>query len=180
MSKTPDFLMDKKESAGVEEFDMATLQGMIETYDAYADDVARAEKYLKTCKENFNRLALDVIPEFMLSHGMVSMKLSDGREVKIKEDISASVKDDLAFRDWLKERGEDAIIKVRYNMGKMSNSSYSALADYLASNDYEYDVDESIHAQTKKKYFKELLKEMNQDELPEWVTIYNIRKATVK
>lgn len=179
MAKTPDFLMDKDDS-GIEALDMNTLQGMIESYDTYMDDVERAEKYLKQCKENLNRMALDIIPEFMLSHGMVNMKLTDGREVKVKEDISATVKDDVAFRTWLKDRNEDDIIKTKYNFGKMKNSASSALADYLANNDYDYDIDESIHAQTKKKYFKELIKELGQEELPEWVVIFNIRKATVK
>jgi hypothetical protein len=42
------------------------------------------------------------------------------------------------------------------------------------------DIDESIHSATKKKYFKELIKDIGREELPEWVTIYDIRKATVK
>jgi len=179
MQKTPDFLKEKDDS-GIDTIDMSTLQGMIEAYDEYAEDVAKAEKYLKLCKENFNRMSLETIPQFLLSNGISQMKLADGREVKVKEDISATVSDEIAFRQWLKDRGEDDIIKVKYNMAKMSGSASGALADYLINNDYDYDVDESIHAQTKKKYFKELIKEIGQEELPEWVTIYNIRKATVK
>ena len=177
--QTPDFLKDKDDS-GIDTLDMNTLQGMIESYDAYADDVAKAEEYLKQCKDNFNRVALETIPQFLLSNGITQMKLADGRDVKVKEDISATVKDDVAFRNWLRDRDEDDIIKVKYNFGKMKGSALTALSDYLANNDYDYDVDESIHAQTRKKYFKELIKEIGQEELPEFVTIYNIRKATVK
>ena len=179
MAKTPDFLKDKDDS-GIDTLDMNTLQGMIESYDAFAEEVAKAEKYLKMAKKQFNRVALETIPQFLLSNGITQMKLADGRDVKVKEDISATVKDDLAFRQWLRDRNEDDIIKVKYNFGKMKGSALNALSDYLATNDYDYDVDESIHAQTKKKYFKELIKEIGQEELPEFVTIYNIRKATVK
>jgi hypothetical protein len=179
MEKAPDFLLDKDDS-GIDSLDMNTLQGMIESYDEYTNEVERAEKWLKSCKEQFNRISLEAIPQFMLSHGMTSMKLTDGREVVVKEDISATVKDELAFRDWLKSRSEEDIIKVKYNMARMSPAMATALSDYLAKYDYDYEIDESIHAQTKKKYFKELIKEIGQEALPEWVGIYNIRKAKVK
>lgn len=177
--KTPDFLKDKEEE-GIDELDLNTLQGMIKSYDTYAKDVEGAEKYLKQCKSNFNRLSLEIIPNFLLSSGMTEVKLDDGREVKVKEDISATVKDEAAFRKWLRDRKEEAIIKVKYNFSKMSNKVNEQLTNFLIDNDYDFEIDESIHSATKKKYFKELIKEIGQEELPEWVSIYNIRKATVK
>ncbi len=177
--QTPDFLKEKND-IGIEKLDMNTLQGMIAMYDEYADKVEKATQALKVITSQFNNMALEQIPEFMLSHGMSELKLTDGRKVKIKEDISATITDEFAFRQWLKNRNEDAIIKVKYNMDKMSSNASTALADFLATNDYEYEIDESIHAQTKKKYFKELIKELGQEELPEWVKIYNIRKAAIK
>jgi len=175
----PDFLKDKKES-GIEEVELNTLEGMIESYDNYAQDVARAENYLKECSKNFNRLAMEIIPDFLLSNGITQMKLKDGRHVKIKEDISTTVKDETAFREFLRKRGEESIIKVKYNFSRMKNTANEKLTDFLIDNDYDFEIDESIHAQTKKKYFKELIKEIGKEELPEWVSIYEIRKATVK
>ena len=175
----PDFLKDKEEN-GIEEIELNTLEGMIESYDTYAADVERADKYLKECNKNFNRLAMEIIPDFLLSNGITQMKLKDGRHVKIKEDISTTVKDELAFRKFLKARGDEAIIKVKYNFSRMANKANEDLTDFLIDNNYDFEIDESIHAQTKKKYFKELIKEIGKEELPEWVSIYEIRKATVK
>ena len=179
MKELPDFLKNKKES-GIEELDLNTLEGMIESYDKYAKDVARAELLLKHCNTNFNRMALQTIPDFLLSNGITQLKLKDGRSVKIKEDISASVKDETKFREFLRKRGDEDIIKINYKFARMENEANVLLTDFLMDNDYDFEIDESIHGQTKKKYFKELIGEIGKEKLPEWVTIYEIHKATVK
>ncbi len=179
MIKTPEFLKEARESVVIME-DMQTIQELIEAYDQKKEEVARAEKQLAMVKKSFNTLILDRIPEFLLSHGFNKLSLRDGREVKIKEDISVTIKDDIAFRAWLKERGEDSIIKTKYAFPALEPGTVEKLADYFIDNDIEYQVDESIHSQTKNKYFRELLKEMNREELPDWVSIYDIRKAVIK
>ena len=180
MIKTPGFLKEQNEKSDVTQDDMQTLDDLLKAYDEAAERVREAETFLAGAKKTFNALALDRIPEFMLSHGISKMDLADGRKVQIKEDISVTVKDDIAFRKWLKDRGEDAIIKVKYAFGSLEGNKISELSDFLMNKDYDYEVDESIHSQTKKKYFKELLKELNRSELPEWVSIYDIRKAVIK
>ncbi len=179
MTKTPDFLKENKD-AGIDTAAMVNLAKLIDTYDDAAKALATAEAIAKEKKTAFNALILEQIPEFLLSHGIAKMALSDGREVKIKEDISATVKDDVAFRIWLKQRNEEAIIKTKYSFPQMNNAEISALSDFLADNDYEFEIDESIHSATKKKYFKELLKGMARTDLPDWVNIYDIRKAVIK
>ena len=180
MSKTmPEFLKNAKREE-IDETTMENLATLIESYDDAAKAVEKAEKSLSIVKKNFNDLALERIPEFLLSHGFNKIGLDDGREVKIKEDISATVSDELAFRSWLKERDEDDIIKIKYQFSRMKGKEISALTDFLIDNEYNFDIDESIHSQTKKKYFKELIKELGRDELPEWVSIYDIRKAVIK
>ena len=179
MEQTPDFLK-KNSEIGIDANDMNTLEELITAYDEANKAVNIAETKLKEAKARFNALALDRIPEFLLTHGIRKMSLNDGREVVIKEDISATVKDDIAFRQWLRERNEDAIIKVKYIFGRIDTSKLVTLSNYLIDQDLDFEVDESIHAQTKKKYFKELIKEMNRTELPDWVTIYDIRKAVIK
>ncbi len=178
MKTTPDFLKEAKVEIGQET--MHSLETLIKFYDIAKRKVAIAEEELAEVKKHFNELALTRIPEFLLSHGISKMVLSDGREVTIKEDISATVSDDAAFRQWLRERKEEDIIKIKYAFAKMSSEQIASLSDFLLNNDYDYDIDENIHAQTKKKYFKELLKEIGREELPEWVSIYDIRQAVIK
>lgn len=179
MIQAPDFLKDK-EVEGIDKEVMGSLEEMIKHYDNAKRKVQAAEEELAEQKKIFNELALNRIPEFLLQHGVRKMVLSDGREVNIKEDISATVKDEVAFRQWLKDRKEEDIIKTKYEFARMESDRLDTLLNFLVDNDFQFVIDESIHAQTKKKYFKELLKEMNRTELPEWVNIYDIRQAVIK
>lgn len=180
MIKAPDFLKEDDGKSDVTSDDMSTLDELLKAYDEATERVREAEVLLASEKKVFNMLSIDRIPEFLLSHGITKMDLKDGRKVSVKEDISVTIKDEIAFRKWLRDRGEDAIIKVKYNFSDLEGEKLTKLSDYLITNDLDFDIDESIHAQTKKKYFKELLKEMNRLELPEWVSIYDIRKAVIK
>jgi hypothetical protein len=177
--EVPAFLLDTND-AGVDENDMQNLDDLIRQYDSAAEKVEKAEQILKLYKKDFNELSLTLIPQFLLSHGISKMSLVDGREVTIKEDISATVSDEPAFRKWLRDRKEEAIIKVKYIFGQMKDNEMTKLTDFLFTGDYEFEIDESIHAQTKKKYFKGLIAEIGRDNLPEFVGIYDIRKTIIK
>ena len=177
----PEFLMDKVEAdSGIDNNDMKDLAGLMKAYDDAQTEMENAEAILKMKKDTFNELALQKIPEFLLSHGISKMSLADGRKVEVKEDISVTIKDKALFREWLKSRNESDIVKVKYSFGRMPDKMLEDLSDFLMNKDYEFEVDESIHAATQKKYFKELLKDMNREDLPEWVTIFDIRQAKIK
>jgi len=179
MKKAPDFLKGNKTEL-IDGESMTELESLIGWYDIYKLKVAKAEEALAEAKKSFNEMATQRLPEFLLSHGITKICLRDGREVSIKEDISATVSDELAFRKWLKDRNEEDIIKLRYVFAKMKSEAIDKLSDFLVDNDYDFEIDESIHSATKKKYFKELLKEIGREELPEWVSIYDIRQAVIK
>jgi len=179
MKETPDFLKNQKDE-GMTEKEMQSLEDLIKGYDEAQAEVKRIEKLLKLAKDNFNHIALKLVPDLLLTHGMSKISLTDGREVKVKEDISATVTDDIAFRQWLRDRKEESIIKVKYQFTDLQTEQMSGLTDFLFKEDLDFEIDESIHAQTKAKYFRELLKVMDREDLPEWVSIYDIRKATIK
>lgn len=185
MKEAPSFLKEAKAAEakkGIDKSTLSSLAQLIQAYDQTKKEMEDAEKYFKMKKEQFNNIALQSIPEFLLSHGMNGMDLKDGRKLKVKEDISVTIAkaDEPKFRQWLKDRKEDDILKVSYSFARMDSAMLDHLSDFLVDGDYEYDIKEGVHPQTKVKYFKELLKDMNRDELPEWVKIFDIRKATVK
>lgn len=179
---TPDFLKEKKaEDAGtITEDVMQELSALVTATDEAQKRVDAIEAKLKDEKQVLNDLRFNQLPTFLLTHGISEMKLTDGRKVTIKEDISVAVKDNIAFRKFLIERGEDDIIKVNYNVGRVGSANAQKIADFLFDNDIDYDVKEDIHHQTKKKYFKELIADIGRDELPEWAVIYDIREAKIK
>lgn len=179
MNKTPDYLLQDKDE-GIDNIVMTTLDSFIRQHDTAKIAMDEAEEIFKTKKALFNDLILEQIPTFLLAHNIRKMGLTDGREINIKEDIGATVTDEVAFRKWLKDRNEEAIIRVKYDFDVMKAEQMSALADFLCDNNYNYEVDENIHHARKAKYFRELLKTMNRKDLPDWVKIYDIRKATIK
>ena len=179
MNKTPDYLLNDKDE-GITEETLKTLDSYIKQYDIAEAEVAEAELALKVKKDAFNDLILEQMPTFMLSHNIRDMGLTDGRKVIVKETIGATVTDEIAFRKWLKKRKEESIIRVKYEFDVMKAEEMSKLADFLCDNEYNYECDENIHHARKAKYFRELLKTMNRNELPDWVKIFDIRKATVK
>lgn len=179
MNKTPDYLL-KDEDEGITVGVMNTLDSLTKQHDIAKKEMDKAEENFKLKKAIFNDLVLEQIPTFLLSHNIRKIGLTDGREVKVKEDIDATVSDEVAFRKWLKDRNEEAIIRVKYDFDVMTVDEMSKLADFLCDNDYDYEVDENIHHARKAKYFRELLKQMDREDLPDWVKIYDIRKASFK
>lgn len=183
MSDTPDFLLDKsEEKREIGANEMASLSTLMQEYDIAKEAMEKAEAYAKIKKEEFNHLAMERIPEFLLTHGVSAMQLSDGRKVSVKEDISVTIAkaDELKFREWLRERNEDDILKIDYSFGRMPSEMVDKLADFLVNNDYEFDIKEGVHPQTKLKYFRELIKDMGRQNLPEWAKVFDIRKTIVK
>lgn len=179
MNKTPDYLLNDEDEDITEDV-MVNLDSFIRQHDKAKEEMDKAEAILKIKTDAFNNLILEQIPTFLLSHNIRKMGLTDGREISVKESISATVSDEIAFRKWLKARKEEAIIRVKYVFDVMSTKEMSKLADFLCDNDYNYECDENIHHACKAKYFRELLKQMDRKDLPKWVKIFDIRKATVK
>ena len=181
MGNAPDFLKKAAEvDSKIDVESMTKLADLIAAYDEAAEEMDHAELVYKNAKEAFNKLALEALPEFLLQHGINQLALKDGRKITVKESISATVKDDAKFRAWLADRDETDIIKVNYKFGRLEPTMSRKLADFLMDEDFDFEIDESIHAQTKQKYFRELINEVPRHELPDWVTIYDVRKATVK
>jgi len=181
MSKeTPDYLKTEEETTDVTTQDMASLDSLINQYNVALAEKEEAEAILKDKKAVFNNLVLTVLPDFFLSHGITKMTLKDGRDVKVKEDVSATISDEWAFREWLRERGEAAIIKTKYEFGEMTPAQIDKLSDFLEDGEFDFSIDESINSNTKAAYFRRLVKTMNREDLPDWVSIYDIRKATIK
>lgn len=119
MVQTPDFLKQEVESITTNE--VHELAEFIKEYDYLVNELTKLDQVTAKFKKRFNTLSFETIPDFLLQHGISEMKLHDGRKVTIKEDISATVKDKVAFRQWLKDRNEDDIIKTKYIFAKLQS-----------------------------------------------------------
>ena len=153
--KAPDFLKNEKEE--LTDASLTKLKRLVDKFVYWAQEVEDAEEKLKEKKEMFNHLSLDLIPEFLLAAGLSEIKLASGEKVIIKEGISVTIKDEECFYKFLEDRNELDILKTQFDFGRIEDEQLENLFAWLMHHKYEYEVKKDVHAQTKKKYFKELL-----------------------
>lgn len=170
------------------------LHSLVKLYDEQAEAVAEAETALEVAKKAFNKTALEDIPELVLSTGLSELRLSDGRKLVVKEEISPSVKDATAFAAFVTERGEDDILKTTMQLGKLPENVIKALKRLLAEQlDLYPEITQSVHPMTLKKYIKEICGVGLEDpvarlgeryvpmcDLPNCVSVYRYYKTVIK
>ena len=191
---TPGFLMDDPDNV-IDGTGLEKLQILVDNYKHFEDSIKVVEDKLKLLKDRFKGISEEEIPNLLSEFGLSEIKLASGAKITIKEDASVSVKNDSSFFLWLKNRSEDDIIKLSYDFSnRMEDEQREALDDYLIEKDIEFDTNMSVHGQTKKKYFKELLgigktdrkegiakgKYMKMQELPDWAGVFIMKKTKIK
>ncbi len=153
--RAPDFLKNEKEE--LNDASLMELKELVDKFKKANNEVTLLEEQLKEKKKEFNHLSLDLIPEFLLAAGLSEIKLQTGEKVIIKEGISVTIKDEESFYKFLEDRNELDILKTQFNFGRIEEDKLENLFAWLMSNEYTYDVKKDVHAQTKAKYFRELL-----------------------
>lgn len=192
---TPDFLKNQKEE--VNEASLELLKEAVSLFKEREKKVKELEEELKIAKEKFRQISEERIPEILGESGLSEIKLDTGEKIIVKDDLKVNVSkaNESKFFLFLKNRGEDDIIKLNYKFDKdLSPDLREELDDFLIESDIEFDSEMSVHAQTKKAYFKNLLglgkkdfekgretgKYLPVEKLPEWVSVYIYKKTTIK
>jgi len=121
------------------------------------EEIADMESKLAEKKKVANKLEQELIPESMLAVNMTSFQLASGKTVSIKEQLSCSVKDYDLLYDFLEERGDDAIMKIAIELGKLPKSILELVIKHLQT-EFDLSVEHKmyIHPQTLKAYFTRL------------------------
>ena len=158
MPKTPKFLLALPPEK-ISEDALSQLKRLVEQYKFTENDIEEVELKLKEKKKWFNKLSQEEIPTLLNTFGLSEIKLESGEKVIVKLNASVSIPDDKqeAFYAFLKERNEEDIIKLHFHFDRMSVKKMTDLFAFLTEGDYVYDSDRGVHAQTLKKYFKQLL-----------------------
>jgi len=153
--RAPDFLKNKKEE--LNDASLMELKKLVDKFKKAQQETEELEEKLKQKKKEFNHFSLDLIPEFLLAAGLSEVKLASGEKVIIKEGISITIKDQELFHKFLEDRDELDILKTQFDFGRIEDEKLENLFAWLMAEDYEYNVKKDVHAQTKAKYFRELL-----------------------
>lgn len=182
-----DHLTNHKEEANVDS--LKRITNLAQDYTEREVEMKLAEANFNEAKKNFNKVSMELIPEAMMQAGVNSFELTDGRSVSYKEELSASVKDYDKLAKFLEARGDDGLIKVSLEIGKVPQNILNKIMAELAD---KYgilaEIKTFVHFQTLKSYLsglvglkKNSVAEMAIAELDdEMVNVFTFYKTKVK
>lgn len=192
MKSRPSFIEDEKFDDSLEELAVLASQQL-----DLESQIKAVEESLKTLKKAHQKLAMEEIPNLLLSRGLSEVKLKTGEKVTVTQDVNVTVKDNNKFFEFLRERKEDDIIKMMFSFERMPTEKLDELLETLQDKGYQFDFEVNVHPNTRKKYFKILIGLEEDDErqklegfnsgkfirlsdLPEWCSVYVIQKTRIK
>lgn len=159
-----DFESDSAEARGMEDLTAEQLQRIARLGNKQLEleqQVADAEKHLKTLKSELFTLTSSVIPEIMKEVGMMKFTMEDGSELEVKHHIKAAISQknrEAAFK-WLRDNEAGDIIKnnVIISFGKGEDDRAHKAIQMLSGLNYSPTQKESVHGNTLTAYVRERL-----------------------
>jgi hypothetical protein len=149
-------LMTQEDDAPDED-SLAKISRLAKAFKQSQETIKGIEDELKREKIIFNKLSQELIPDSMLAVGMTAFQLDTGETVAFKEEVSVTVQDYDSFYKFLEERGDDALMKINLEIGKVPKN---ILAKMIQTINELFGILATakmfIHPMTLKKYIKEL------------------------
>jgi len=143
-------------------------------------DESRAEEALEKAKKVTKQLEEELIPDLMHEIGVTELRLSAGAKVSIKQDVYASIPEELkpAAYKWLEDNQFGGLIKsaVSVPFGRGELEKAKELIQQLEALGLPAEFEESLHHQTMKAFLREQLAKKKPVPLdlfgarPVWVT----------
>jgi len=121
------------------------------------DEIANAEDSVKKLKEKANAISQFEIPQMMEQMNITKLKLKDGETVEISNFYSASIVDQEAAFQWLRENGRGDIIKndITVTFGRGEDNKAAEYAVLAKGQGYEPVQKVGVHPQTLKGVVRE-------------------------
>lgn len=121
------------------------------------DEIANAEASVKKLKEKARIISQVEIPEMMDTMNIKKLKLKDGETVEVSNFYSASITDEAAAFNWLRENGRGDIIKneITVTFGRGEDNKASDYATLAKGQGYEPIQKVGVHPQTLKGVVRE-------------------------
>ncbi len=145
------------------------------------------ENELAEVKKRERDIAEGELPEYMLSHGLEKLSLSNGKTVSIKEDLTVKLPENETNRNislaWLSENGAGELIKDELTV----QDPDEALKEQLRQREIVFATQRSINTNSLKAWFRKKLglskgamQEIVQTDVPKELNLYIFRSAEVK
>ena len=158
-----DFENDRMQS--VEQIDSAKrLSDKVLELKDLEDEIANAEAGVKKLKEKANVISQFEIPSMMEQMNIKKLKLKDGETVEVSNFYSASITDEAAAFNWLRENGRGDIIKneITVTFGRGEDNKAAEYANLARGNGFEPVQKIGVNPMTLKALVRERL-ESGQD-----------------
>ena len=128
------------------------------------DEIANAESSIKKLKEKANILSQFEIPQMMEEMNIKKLKLKDGEQIEVSNFYSASIVDQDAAFNWLRENGRGDIIKndITVTFGRGEDNKAAEYANLARGNGFEPVQKIGVNPMTLKALVRERL-ESGQD-----------------
>lgn len=190
MEETPEFMKNSEEDlkSEAESKDLFELKAMIQDLNELDYKIEQKEEEIKGLRKKRNSLGQEHIPDFINQRGLSEMRLKDGRKVIITEDISVTIKDEPMFHKFLKERGDDDIIKTQLSMKKLTSPESLKIVNLVDELSIDYEIKESVNSSTRAAYFRSLLgygkknnsPSMSLEDIPDYIRVFTYKNTQIK
>jgi hypothetical protein len=115
------------------------------------------EESLKQAQKTEQRLSGDLIPTYMAANGLEELRLANGKHVKVKEDVKASIPKDPLKRDaalsWLFENGGGDLVKDELRVLDPD----AEFIEMLKKEGVEFERDQTVNTMSLMAWFREAL-----------------------
>jgi hypothetical protein len=148
------------------EGELSTLSTLAEQARLAEEEVALAQRKLKSAQDTHKRLVEVQIPELMDKIGMAKFSTSLGINIEVKETIRASMGTGPQKEQnigWLESNGHEAIVKmavvVAFGRGEAEREAAAALAKKLRGEGVGAEFERKVEPATLSALIRELLEE---------------------
>src|SRR6056300_931507 len=160
--------------------DPKKLTDKVEELKNLEDEIFNAEETIKKLKEKANVISQFEIPQMMEEMNIKKLKLKDGETVEVSNFYSASIVDQDAAFQWLRENGRGDVIKndITVTFGRGEDNKAAEYAVLAKGQGYEPVQKVGVHPQT----LKGVVRECSESgiELPDCFKTYVGNRTNIK
>ena len=135
---------------------LAELKEKVDYSIQLSEEVAELTEKLSKTKKILRKINEEDIPNIMLARGITKITLDTGETVTVKQDLSATILDKEGFFKFLDQHDAKELVKLKLSMEKMPDRLMDVLFDFLDKNEYQYNAEKDVAAQTRLKFLREL------------------------
>jgi hypothetical protein len=141
----------------IREDKLDTIRRLAHTMKKIGDQIDEAENYLKTLKEEYNKISAVELPEQMAEVDLQRFVLQDGTRFTVKPVVSIKPIDMDAADEWLSENGHSGMVKLQIEVPRGTDPEImNKILTYIKNQGVQPEYKKAIHPQTLARWCREM------------------------